>query len=187
PEKKISCVFSDDFKGAAMATEYLISLGHQRIGFINGPLDEVIIWQERMEGYKEALKKYKIQLDRKLIQENSSAFEKNGYESMKKLLQLKNRPQAVFVAGDGMAVGAYKAIKRKELRIPEDISIIGYDDADVASWLDPPLTTIRTSFFDFGEKSAELLFNMITQGGFPEKGVVIEPVLKIRSSCVNVK
>ena len=187
PEKKISCVFSDDFKGAAIATEYLISLGHRRIGFINGPLDKVVVWQERMGGYKEALKKYKIQLDRKLIQENSSVFEKNGYESMKKLLQLKSRPQAVFVAGDGMAVGAYKAIKRKGLRIPEDISIIGYDDADAASWLDPPLTTIRTSFFDFGEKSAKLLSDMIAEGDFPEKEAVIEPVLKIRSSCVGVK
>ncbi len=187
PGKKISCVFSNDFKGAAMATEYLISSGHRRIGFINGPLDKVVIWRERMRGYKEALKKYKIQLDRKLIKENRSVFEKNGYESMGKLLQLKNRPQAVFVAGDGMAVGAFKAIKKKGLRIPEDISIIGYDDADVASWLDPPLTTIRTSFFDFGEKSAELLFDMITQDGFPEKKVVIEPVLKIRQSCANVK
>lgn len=187
PKKKISCVFSDDFKGAAMATEYLVSLGHRRIGFINGPLDKVVVWRERMRGYKETLKKYGIQLDRKLIKENRSVFEKNGYESMKKLLQLKNKPRAVFVAGDGMAVGAYKAIKRRELRIPEDISIIGYDDADAAKWLDPPLTTIRTSFFDFGEKSAKLLFDMTAQDGFPEKETVIEPVLKIRSSCANVK
>jgi len=184
PGRDINCVISDDVKGAFQATKHLISLGHRRIGLITGMPDAIIIWQDRIKGYRKALEKHNIPFDDKLICENDNFLEEGGYQCMNELLGLKRGPTAVFVASDSMAIGAYKAIKKKGLKIPEDIAIVGYDDIELAStMLDPPLTTTRTSFFEFGKKSVELLLGIINKKHFAARKVIIEPVLVIRKSC----
>jgi LacI family transcriptional regulator len=188
PGRDINCVISDDVKGALQATEHLISLGHRRIGLITGMPDAIIIWQDRIKGYRKTLEKYNIPFDDKLVCENDNFLEEGGYQCMNKLLELKRHPAAVFIAGDSMAIGAYKAIKRKGLKIPKDIAIVGYDDIELAStMLDPPLATVRTSFFEFGKRSVELLLDIINEEHSVVRKVVIEPVLVIRKSCGSKK
>lgn len=187
PGQDINCVISDDVKGAFQATEHLILLGHRRIGLINGMPDAIIIWQDRMKGYRKALEKHNIQFDDRLVCENDNFLEEGGYQCMNKLLGLKRCPTAVFIAGDSMAIGAYKVIKRKGLKIPEDIAIVGYDDIELASMLDPPLTTVKTSLFEFGQRSVELLLDIINEEHPIARKAVIEPILVIRRSCGSKK
>ena len=185
-DKKINSVISDDRKGAFLATEHLILESHRRIGFIHGPLD-VVIFRERLDGYKEALAKYDIEIDPHLIIGTKSSLEENSRICMLKLLGLKEIPTAVFITGDIMALGAYEAIKEKKLSIPHDISVVGYDDLDFSSKMVPSLTTIKTSYFEFGKKSIELLLESISSNSNVPKEVIITPTLILRESTRKMK
>jgi DNA-binding LacI/PurR family transcriptional regulator len=185
-DRKINSVISDDKKGAFLATEHLILGSHQRIGLIHGPLN-VVIFRERLEGYKDALSKYGIEVDPSFTIEAHNSLEEDGYLCMRKLLELAEIPSAVFVTGDIMALGAYEAIKEKKLSIPEDVAVVGYDDLEFASRLTPSLTTVRTSYFEFGRKSVEFLLEMIASSSSVPKEIVIEPTLIVRESSRKVR
>jgi LacI family transcriptional regulator len=111
--------------------------------------------------------------------------EQGGYFAMQKLLPLK--PQAVFVASDTMAVGAMRAIKDSGLKIPEDISIVGFDDMPVAASTDPPLTTIRQPIQRCGEIAAQTLIDMIDHSDNSPHHIILPTALVIRDSCVSPK
>jgi LacI family transcriptional regulator len=152
-------VDSDNYQGARLATEHLIALGHRKIALINGT--EILkSSEERFESYYETLLKHNIPFDDSLVKTGGSTLE-SGYVAMNELLNSKNRPTAVFIVADVMAMGAIRAIWEGKLRIPEDISIVGFDDIPEAEYMNPPLTTIRQPTFDKGKKAANLIIRLL--------------------------
>ncbi|MFQ6066884.1 MAG: LacI family DNA-binding transcriptional regulator, partial [bacterium] len=180
-----NCVGVDNFGGAQKAVEYLIGLGHKKIGFITGPPDHQHS-MERIRGYKEALKRNNIKYDEKLVFQGDF-HKKSGQEGMKYLLDLSSPPSAVFVANDNMALAAMKIIKEKGLRIPEDISIVGFDDIEAASQLDPLLTTVKQPLYEMGEKAARLLFILLNNQKNDPQEILLDTQLVIRESCREYK
>ncbi|MBB5323509.1 LacI family repressor for deo operon, udp, cdd, tsx, nupC, and nupG [Anoxybacillus tepidamans] len=157
----IPTVSIDNVSSARKATEYLINLGHRRIGFISGPLN-VILSRDRLKGFRQAMAQHNIPIESFLVQEGDFSFE-SGYNMMMKFLALDQPPTAVFAANDEMAIGAIKAIKSKGLRVPDDISVVGFDDIQFASIYEPALTTISQPMFEIGKKAMELLIKLINK------------------------
>jgi len=153
----LSQVLIDNEHGAFQATEYLINLGHERIGFISGNLDRLSFLQ-RFKGYKKALEYHHIQFDEQLVQTGGL---EHGYEHTKKLLEMNGPPTAIFAANDINAIYGYKAIKDARLRIPEDVSVIGFDDIELAKISSPPLSTVRVYKEEMGSIAVRILLQRI--------------------------
>jgi LacI family transcriptional regulator len=154
----------DSYEGARLATEHLISLGHQRIAMIKNGSGILPSSEERFKGYYDTLLNHNIPYDEAQVKAAAfleSGYIESGYLAMNELLNNKNRPTAVFVAGDAIAIGAIRAIKERKLRIPEDISIVGFDDIPEVAFLNTPLTTIRQPSFDRGKKAANLIIKTL--------------------------
>ena len=152
-----SQILIDNEHGAFQAVEHLIRCGHKRIGFISGNLDR-LSFIERFKGYKKALQYYKIEFEQELVQ--SGGLEQ-GYEHTRKLIQMDNPPTAIFAANDINAIYGYKAVKDSGLRIPEDISVIGFDDIELAKISSPPLSTIRVYKEEMGSIAVRILLQII--------------------------
>lgn len=161
-------VMADNLKGGYEATRHLIELGHERIGFIGVSLVEGLRLK-RFQGYLEALHEHELSVEEDLIvggrnvsdQMPGYSTEEMGYDGMMKLLELKQRPTAVFARNDYTAMGALNAIKRAHLRIPEDIALVGYDDIPLASHTSPGLTTVRQPTREQGKTAARFLLQRI--------------------------
>jgi DNA-binding LacI/PurR family transcriptional regulator len=152
-----------DVQGGQRATQHLLELGHRRIGLIKGRLPSAARAEERLTGYRQALKRAGIEPDPALVIE-SDVNQNAGCQAMQQLLALPDPPTAVFSHNDILAVGAMHAIRAAGLDIPGDISIIGFDDIGVSAHLAPPLTTIRFSRKEMGRQAADILFSAIEQG-----------------------
>ena len=179
-----NCIIVDDVAGGIMVTEYLIKLGHRRIAHITGPLT-VRAAINRLEGYKFALEKHQIEYHEELVEEGDFRI-KGGYQAMKKFLELPEPPTAIFAANDLLALGAIQAIQKKKYHIPEDFCIIGFDDIRLASFVYPPLTTIRQPMLEMGALAVKMLLKIIEEGEFNQKKEVLEPKLIIRESCRKI-
>lgn len=143
-------------QGAEMAVRHLVAAGHRRIGFINGD-DWMVASRDRLRGYKRALKRAGITFDPNLVSSGNWLLS-GGHDCTKALLALDNRPTAIFCASDKMAIGCYEAIKEVGLRIPDDISVVGFDDDPTARYLDPPLTTILVPHEEMGRRAITHLY-----------------------------
>lgn len=178
----IASVVPDNRQGAYEAVKYLINLGHKRIGCITAATDQPAA-VERLEGYKKALEEANIKYDRSLVVEGFYQV-RYGYAAMEKLLKRRLKPTAVFVINDEAAIGAMKAIKQEaKLSIPDDISVVGFDDIEWAQHADPPLTTVKIYK---SEMSAIALrqIHSILNGESRLSSKTITPVeLVVRSSC----
>jgi LacI family transcriptional regulator len=153
----IPYISSENFQAGFEATQYLIEQGHRRIAIIKG--DEAInSVQERHEGYKAALKKYHIPLDPRLQTGDAFSIE-NGYQSTLQLIRQVDRPTALFALNNLIGLGVLKALQEQSLSIPQDISVIVFDDQPYASFLNPPLTTIKQDIETIGQ----LAINFIIQ------------------------
>ncbi|AMX82223.1 LacI family transcriptional regulator [Geobacillus subterraneus] len=177
----IPTVSIDNISSARKATEYLIHLGHRRIGFISGPLN-VILSRDRLKGFRQAMAQHGIPVESFLVQEGDFSFE-SGYNMMMKFLALDQPPTAVFASNDEMAIGAIKAIKSKGLRVPDDISVVGFDDIQFASIYEPALTTISQPMFEIGKKAMELLIKLINKDELEKSQYILEDQLVIRETC----
>lgn len=154
-------VIHDDFYAAKTATEYLIQMGHQDIGFIGLPDYDEAAGLERKKGYKLAHEMNNIPLNPSRMTEGDFSIE-SGYEAMKILLKNPDdRPTAVFATTDFMAIGAISCANEMGLKVPDDISVMGFDDVHVAAFYQPPLTTIHTDTHAVGTKAAELLLSLM--------------------------
>ena len=182
--KKLS-VKADDQNGAKIATEHLISLGHKKIAHITGDIYTDTGF-DRLTGFRNTILENNITLDPEYIVQGKYK-ENEGYLGAKKLLSLNNPPTAIFTANDLIAIGAIKAILEAGLKIPEDISIIGYNDIWVSSSINPPLTTIKSPLFDMGYFGAELLYNIIKGNEKKLKNIVLPVELIIRESTSKPK
>jgi LacI family transcriptional regulator, repressor for deo operon, udp, cdd, tsx, nupC, and nupG len=177
----IPTVSIDNISSARKATEYLINLGHRRIGFISGPLN-VILSRDRLKGFRQAMAQHNIPIESFLVQEGDFSFE-SGYNMMMKFLALDQPPTAVFASNDEMAIGAIKAIKSKGLRVPDDISVVGFDDIQFASIYEPALTTISQPMFEIGKKAMELLIKLMNKDKLEKSQYILEDQLVIRETC----
>lgn len=185
-DNTLSFVGFDNFKAAYKMTEYLIGLKHRRIGLIIGPFSKVGRVKKRLDGYKAALEKHGIPYDPSLVVEREPSLIE-GKEAMVSLLSLNQPPTAFFAASDWLAIGAIGAVKERGLRVPEDISVAGFDDIEVAAYIDPPLTTVRVPFNMMAEKAIEVLIEMIQNGMDRSRQYCFETDLVIRKSCAQSK
>lgn len=165
----VDSVAADNFTGGFEATQHLIDLGHKRIAFIGAGFENRGSLK-RLQGYLSALVKHELPVDERLITGRKESLsdvpgystEKIGYEGMKRLLSLPNRPTAVFARNDFTAMGAMTAIKEAGLSIPQDIAIVGFDDTPLAIHTLPPLTTVRQPMRLQGQIAADLLLRRIS-------------------------
>ena len=167
----IDRIYVDNVAMAKTSVSYLIEKGHTRIGMIAG-LKDTPPRQNRIRGFCEALAEHHLPLDDILIQ-GGDFTESGGYHGMKELLKLSPLPTAVFAANDLMALGAMLAIREANLRIPEDIALVGLDDIPAAKLVHPALTTSSQFQENIGRRSAEMLFERI-QGIAPDKPRLVE-------------
>jgi LacI family transcriptional regulator len=180
-----SVVYSDNCEGAKLAVEYLYSLGHRKIATIAGH-QQTFAGMERLRGFQQAMNDFGLPVNDEFIIHGGFFSVEEGYKAMQQLLNASVMPTAVFAAGDHMAVGAIQAIRDRGLHVPEDISIIGFDDIDLAKYMTPALTTVRQDKELIGEKSAEKLIEQINQKE-KKSGVNVIPVeLVVRETCKGV-
>lgn len=176
----------DNFSAAYDATKYLIELNHRRIAIIRAPESDETAGVERFEGYARALKDAGIPLNESLVKEgNFKAL--SGYKAMKELLNLNNPPTAVFCVNDEMACGAVKCVMEKGLGVPEDISVMGFDDVPLASMFIPSITTIKQPIYEMGALSMELMYKMIKGEDVEVKTYVLPHQLVVRDSTKERK
>ncbi|MEW6170505.1 MAG: substrate-binding domain-containing protein [Candidatus Omnitrophota bacterium] len=154
-----NCIGIDNQKASMEAIDYLVKSGHKKIATITGKL-KAQCGMDRLIGYKRGLKKHKISIDPKYIV-LADWSEESGKKAMKKLIALKDRPTAVFVAGDEMAIGALKIAKESNLRFPEDISIVGFDNIPQGNFPEVSLTTIDQHQYILGIKGIEYLKKIV--------------------------
>jgi LacI family transcriptional regulator len=168
--KKQISVVPAEVAGGFTATEHLIKKGHRRIGFINGEswMDAAT---ERMRGYRQALATHDIPFDADLIREGDWLPLK-GYHLAKDLLGLAKRPTAILCANDLMALGAIEAAAELGFNVPDDVSIMGYDDQELARYTHPPLTTLVLPNYEMGRHAAEILIDSVTSGRQLRTGII---------------
>jgi LacI family transcriptional regulator len=175
-------VLVDNVRGAELATRHLIELGHFKIAIISGPM-ETTPGKLRVEGYRNALKKAKLRAQPEYFQE-SDFSQSGGYQAMKALLNLAERPTAVFTANNLMTIGALEAIRESGISIPDDISLIGFDDLDFAHIIEPPLTVISRDVRLQGAKAMEMLLDRLRGNvSFPPQHQMVEVQMIERGSC----
>jgi LacI family transcriptional regulator len=168
-------------QGAYNATKYLIELGHDRIAFIQGIL-ELHTNKARLNGYLAALRDHNVPVYQEYIV-NGDFLQSSGYDQTQDLLSLPVPPTAVFAANDVMALGAMDAIRIRGLEIPEDISVIGFDDIPQAFTTHPKLTTVRQPLEEMGRLGVKLLLEQIGNPDCLPQPVTVATELIIRDSC----
>ncbi len=191
-------VTTDNFQGMYQAVSYLIDAGHRRIGIILSTLEIAAVSgsvSDRYRGYREALADHGIAFDPELVSElgptlanarpRDIGLELYGYPAMARLINCPHRPTAVVVLWDEIAPGAYAAIRDARLRVPEDISVVGFNDDELCAYLSPPLTTVRQPGEAMGERAVELLDAKLRGEPVPENPEVI-PCTLIRRESVCV-
>ncbi|MFO7167791.1 MAG: LacI family DNA-binding transcriptional regulator [Chloroflexota bacterium] len=180
--RQIDCVVTDNQQGGYEVTRHLIELGHRRIAFICGPAKYKSLG-ERYQGYRQALLEAGIPLEEELVQPAiSSGLPRKGYKEMRQLLELDPLPTAVFAASDRTAVGALEAIRERGLRVPDDISLVGFDGVALGEHADPPLTTVRTRNYEMGVVAMQRLDTLIAGRGVAPMKIVLYTDLVVRQS-----
>lgn len=148
----------DDYQASYQATEYLIGKGHKEIGMISGSKTDKLAGLPRIEGYKQALTDNSLTISENRITYGDFAY-RSGMRCMEELLKKAPEITAVFAASDEMAVGALSCAYKKGVKVPDDLSIIGYDDTQDAEMAIPPLTTVHQPIYDMGKMAVEMLLN----------------------------
>lgn len=158
----ITTVVHDNVRATYDAVSFLISNGHNKIAFISGPKHDFSSGKKRLNGFNMALEEKGIVVPESYIEYGNFTFE-SGFNCMKKIYEENSElPTAVMVCSDLMAIGAMRFIKSAKLKVPEDISIMGFDDSELAMYFTPELSTVRISYFAEGEKAAKELFKLMS-------------------------
>ncbi|KLU60663.1 HTH-type transcriptional regulator DegA [Peptococcaceae bacterium CEB3] len=177
----IDAVIADNFSGGYEGAKFLLSRGFRRIALINGTMG-LDLYRQRYAGYKEALLEAGVVLDDRLVVHETGDWE-TAYEATGRLLTSGAKPDAIFATSDTKALGVMKALKERKLKVPEDISVLGYDDIETASLMDPPLSTVAQPFYEIGQRAAERLMKLIRSKRRPKPVLEKLPVrLVVRDS-----
>jgi DNA-binding LacI/PurR family transcriptional regulator len=160
-DSRVTQIHLDIYGGAYKELEYLIECGHKRIGFISSRiLKDIYEPDYRLEAYIDVLKKHNIELDMSIVDITGETME-SAYKAANKMLSLENRPTAFFTGNDNMALPIMSAIKSKNLKIPDDISVVGFENISVSKYFDPPLTTVEMPKYELGKITLNLLLKKI--------------------------
>lgn len=175
-----------DNRAAAMAmTEHLLSLGHRNIAMIKGPARSPLT-RDRVAGYRDALDAAGVTFDETLLCPGNFTLQ-SGHQATAQLLQRDQRPTAIFCENDEMAIGAIQCLKQHGLKVPDDISVAGFDDISFAAFSDPPLTTIAQPAEEFGRTAVNLLIDVLEQKLTLLPKVILPFELVLRGSTGPVK
>lgn len=177
-----SCASIDHTLGGYLATRYLISLGHERIALLNSSAN--FPWSKLLfSGYCEALEEAGITFLESMVIESDLDLT-SGYQAASVLLGQIERPTAIFAASDFIAYGTLRAIKERNLRVPRDISLVGYGDIPIGSLLSPPLTTISYDVHQLGKSAARMLFKVLESTEIvTSERLILKPTLVLRKSA----
>lgn len=186
-QNKHSSVLIDNIDGGIKATEHLINLGHKNIAFIGGDIKHPSI-RDRFNGYKKALSNAGIKFNRDLcITDEEFTGKENGCNAAKKLLNKKKKITAIFACNDAMAIGTARCLNALGYKIPRDISLVGFDDVDIAKSLSPPLTTIRVPKEDLGIEALKMLHSRLKNSNAENNKKIVSVELIVRESTSKPK
>ena len=180
-EDHVPAVCATNWQGAYNATEYLIELGHRRIGFITGDM-EMAAARNRLGGYQAALRTHHLASDPALVR-NGEFHYPEGYAAALALLALPDSPTAIFASNDDMAIATLDALRGQGLRVPEDLSVVGFDGIPQAALVHPPLTTVSQPLTKMGRVATQMLLDRLNDPGKPIRRVELPTELIIRGSC----
>jgi DNA-binding LacI/PurR family transcriptional regulator len=162
-ESELPSFGAGNWGGGLAATGYLIELGHRRIGTITGPM-RYLCSQARLAGYRAALERAGLPVDPELIRHGDFHYD-SAVAATLSLLDLPEPPTAIFAANDEQALGVYAAVRQRSLRVPEDVSVVGFDDVPVSQWVLPALTTVRQPIRELGEMATRAVIAASNGGG----------------------
>ncbi|MEV8626131.1 LacI family DNA-binding transcriptional regulator [Streptomyces sp. NBC_01268] len=180
PDQGVPSIGATNWAGGLAATEHLLELGHRRIATIGGR-KEMLCSQARIDGYRAALERAGIEVDRDLIRFGDFQHE-SGFRCAQELLALPEPPTAVFAGSDQQAMGVYEAARQRGLSIPNDLSVVGFDDLPMGEWLSPPLTTVRQPLEEMGRLAARALFQLLEDQPLVSPRMELSTELKVRLS-----
>ncbi|MFG6117967.1 LacI family DNA-binding transcriptional regulator [Thalassobacillus sp. B23F22_16] len=178
-ELKGDMILVNNRQGTYEAVTKLINKGHQKIGFITGSLG-ITTSDERLEGYKEALENHQLPIDENYMKEGPATFQQ-GYQLAKELHEAK--VTALFVANNVMTMGAVSYLQEKEVKVPEEMAIIGYDDYDWMKITSPPLSVVRQPAFELGKAAVEQLLKRVEGSQDDSVEIMLDSELILRGSC----
>jgi LacI family transcriptional regulator len=181
-DKNFTSIYIDNEQGAYLATQYLIDLGHKRIGCVTGPSSERTS-MDRLRGYSKAMQEHNIPLDEELILEGKYQFW-GGYNAAKELMN--NDITAIFAFNDMMAYGVARALRENNVSIPKDVSLMGFDDIFFSEIFDIPLTTVRQPTYEIGQIAVKTIIDEIENGKKIREDIVLQPKLQIRKSTRSI-
>lgn len=171
-----------NWAGGLSAVEHLLSLGHRRIGVVTGPR-ELLCSQARLDGYRAALTAAGIGLDAELVHEGDF-YHESGFTSGRAMLAAADRPSAIVASSDQMAFGVYEAVRQRGLRVPDDVSVVGFDDLPEVRWSSPPLTTVRQPLAEMGALAARTVLRLAAGDEAESPRVELATSLIVRESTV---
>ncbi len=184
-DRSVTSVYVDNIAAAHEATSYLITLGHRNVAFITGPMNSPIS-VDRDQGYEKALTLAGIKRQRALTVTGDFSVE-SGIRAVESLLARADRFSAVFCSNDEMAIGAVNALKAHNLRVPDDISVVGFDDIHFARYSDPPLTTVAQPKAELGREAMSMLIEILDGVDVPARKRILATHLVIRGSTARAR
>jgi LacI family transcriptional regulator, xylobiose transport system transcriptional regulator len=180
PDDGVPSVGATNWHGGLSATRHLLELGHRRIAIITGP-SHALCSRARLDGYRAALDAAGIPIDAALVRDGKFELE-GGRANAADLLALPDPPTAIFALNDGMAIGVYHAASQAGVRIPQDLSVVGFDDYSLDAWLVPPLTTVRQPLSDMGAAAARMVLELARGDELRSRRCELATELIVRSS-----
>jgi LacI family transcriptional regulator len=185
PAMDVPTIGATNWAGGLSATEHLLALGHRRIGFIAGPRS-LLCSRARLDGYRAGLEAAGIEMVDPLIRQGDF-YTESGYDGGNALLDLRDPPTAIFASSDQMAFGVYEAVRRHGLRVPDDVSVVGFDDLPEVRWASPPLTTVRQPLAEMGILAARTVLRLALGEQVESPRVELATTLVVRDSTAPPK
>jgi LacI family transcriptional regulator len=171
----------NELKAGYLATKHMIEKGLRKIAFLGGP-ENSIPTLEKLKGYKKAFREFKLAIKKEYIVLDKYEIP-NGFKNTTNLLNMEERPEGIITVSDALAIETIKAARAKNISIPDDIKIIGFDDIKYSSSFYPSITTIAQPKYKMGTMALDMLINLIEKKELSERRVIIEPKLILRDSC----
>ena len=180
PDLDVPTIGSNNWAGAVSATEHLVALGHRRIAHVAGP---AVLWcsRARLDGYRAELLTAGLPADPDLVVEGDFDFE-SGFRAGRRLLELADPPTAIFAGSDQMALGAMEALRAARLSVPDDISVVGFDDLPLVRWMSPPLTTVGQPLEAMGRLAVHTVLRLVRGEQLESMRVELGTTLVVRDS-----